>query len=688
MLSNSNPRRKGVRKGTRSCWECRRRKVKCLPSPDDISICAGCRERGTKCLSQHEYVDDPSPQPGDDPTLAQRVARIESLLETLVKRITQGQDGESTSASMVATTDVAHRSLPNSPRPKGPGVQAEDTDATTERLDSLRQRLAAMLPCQADVDFLFASSHGWWLLQQHMMPQLPDITKVAHRPFNVSTVCKGHPLQLARLLLCIAICIQQLPPQMDTRVLQTAVPVREIESGIIEFITKKVTSDDELTVSMEGVECLALLGMYAVNAGNLRRSWLLFRKAITVGQCLGIHRMALSAPQDTMEVRRRHLWYQIARGERYLSTILGLPSSTTSAVFTLDNNPPCASPADLYHKKLYHISGLILDRNQADSMHSFSTTLRISEQVDSFAAQMPPAWWEIPTTIATTRTRESSSEFERIMCQIWHFELVTLLHLPFMLRATNEGGFEYSRNKCLNAARNLVKRWVSIRESHTSLLFSNLLEFQAFTAAITLLLGLLAGERSALPTIIQERNDDSQLVERVVANFEKRTCSQSIHVIRTLQRFLQPGDPSDRLRLEIPFFGVIRVARSGAAVQAIQGERLLGATSGHDTVLRHAPAPPTMTPAETATVVDSASVCRSRKRTQQEMVGDEEEGYTDNSLGGEEPLLHISSNHFHLPPAPDSLSGGPDSDEWDFRESDMVFFDSLVNSDLVGDWTL
>jgi hypothetical protein len=29
---------------------------------------------------------------------------------------------------------------------------------------------------------------------------------------------------------------------------------------------------------------------------------------------LGIHRMALSVPQDTMEARRHHLWYQISRG--------------------------------------------------------------------------------------------------------------------------------------------------------------------------------------------------------------------------------------------------------------------------------------------------------------------------------------------------------------------------------------
>jgi hypothetical protein len=191
-------------------------------------------------------------------------------------------------------------------------------------------------------------------------------------------------------------------------------------------------------------------------------------------------------------------------------------------------------------------------------------------------------------------------------------------------------------------------------------------------------------------------------VERVIANFEKGSTrhpassslansvsAQGIQVIRTLQGFLQPGDPSDRLRLEIPFFGVIRVARSGAAVQAIQGERLLGATSGHNTVLQNSTAttPPTVASSEAASVVGSALIRRPRKRTQQEMAVDEEEGYTDNSLGREEPLLHISNNHFHLPQPPDML-GGLDTVEWDFRESDMVFFDSLVNSDLVGDWTL
>jgi hypothetical protein len=242
------------------------------------------------------------------------VARVESLLETLVKKLTQDQAGQSTPESIDRTTNPAHR-----PQPTSPGsVQAGDTDATTEKLDSLCQQLAAMLPCQADVDLLFASSHGWWLLQQHVMPQPPDITNDAHGPFNVSLVSRGHPMTLARLLLCVAICIQQLPPQIDLRVLQTAVQVREIESGIIEFITKNVASDDELTGSIEGVECLALLGMHAVNAGNLRRSWLLIRKAITVGQLLGLHRMALYSRKEIIEARRHRLWYKISRGVHIL----------------------------------------------------------------------------------------------------------------------------------------------------------------------------------------------------------------------------------------------------------------------------------------------------------------------------------------------------------------------------------
>ncbi|KKK26767.1 hypothetical protein ARAM_000364 [Aspergillus rambellii] len=415
--------------------------------------------------------------------------------------ITRGQVGEVSLPGSLAARPKDPRSLFASPS-TGSGVQGAVGPPPAGKVEILRQRLAAMLPCQADVDCLLASSHGWWLLQQHIMPHLPDLTENdVHGLFN-------------------------LPPGTDLGKLQTTVLLREMMRGIHDFLLKNVTSDDELAGNVESVECLALQGMYEVNAGNLRRSWLSFRRAITIAQLLGLHRGAVNSSEDLVETKRHHLWYQISRGERYLSTLLGLPSSTGSAGFPFDAAAAAAawlSPEDLYHKNLYHISGLILARNQEPCTHSFSTTQRIGEQLDALAAQMPAAWWEIPRTILNTRTKEASAQFERIMCQIWHFELATLAHLPFMLRAATDRRYEYSHISCLDASRNLIKRWIAIHQSpRTTLVFSNLLEFQTFTAATTLVLGLLAPQRrSTDPDVLQARLDDSQLVETVLESFER-----------------------------------------------------------------------------------------------------------------------------------------------------------------------
>lgn len=170
---------------------------------------------------------------------------------------------------------------------------------------------------------------------------------------------------------------------------------------------------------------------------------------------------------------------------------------------------------------------------------------------------MLPAWWEIPTNILKNCIKEASAQFEQIMCQIWHFKLATLVHLPFMLHTATDRQYRYLRVSCLNASRNLIKRWISIRENHHTLLFSNLLEFEAFTAATTLLLGLLGSQTSMNQDILQERYDGSQLVETVIQNFERlkqhgagmSVGNQSISVIRTLQQVLYRGNLSGRLRL-------------------------------------------------------------------------------------------------------------------------------------------
>lgn len=46
-------KRRKVRRGTQSCWECKRRKTRCTFATPNESVCDGCRSRRVKCISQH-----------------------------------------------------------------------------------------------------------------------------------------------------------------------------------------------------------------------------------------------------------------------------------------------------------------------------------------------------------------------------------------------------------------------------------------------------------------------------------------------------------------------------------------------------------------------------------------------------------------------------------------------------------
>lgn len=49
--AHSEAKRRRLRKGTHSCWECKRRKMKCIFDPL-ATTCNGCLRRGSRCISQ------------------------------------------------------------------------------------------------------------------------------------------------------------------------------------------------------------------------------------------------------------------------------------------------------------------------------------------------------------------------------------------------------------------------------------------------------------------------------------------------------------------------------------------------------------------------------------------------------------------------------------------------------------
>lgn len=76
-------KRKKLRKGTRSCWECKRKKIKCIFKSDGNVKCETCFRRGTNCVSQ-DLPDEALPG-GDQ--LHDRLGRVESLLTDLTEKV-------------------------------------------------------------------------------------------------------------------------------------------------------------------------------------------------------------------------------------------------------------------------------------------------------------------------------------------------------------------------------------------------------------------------------------------------------------------------------------------------------------------------------------------------------------------------------------------------------------------------
>ena len=89
QVDGPESKRRKVRKGTQSCWECRRRKVRCIYAVTTDTICENCRRRGTACISQ-EHPDESMPSAGSNQVEA-RLGRVEELIEHMVNSAVPAQ---------------------------------------------------------------------------------------------------------------------------------------------------------------------------------------------------------------------------------------------------------------------------------------------------------------------------------------------------------------------------------------------------------------------------------------------------------------------------------------------------------------------------------------------------------------------------------------------------------------------
>jgi hypothetical protein len=81
-------KRRKLRKGTRSCWDCKKRKVKCTFKAETDAVCIACARRGAHCVSQEHPEEEAYTGDGRD-KLFERIVRVEALLEDIAKKVGQ-----------------------------------------------------------------------------------------------------------------------------------------------------------------------------------------------------------------------------------------------------------------------------------------------------------------------------------------------------------------------------------------------------------------------------------------------------------------------------------------------------------------------------------------------------------------------------------------------------------------------
>ncbi|KAI1434147.1 hypothetical protein GGR50DRAFT_440137 [Xylaria sp. CBS 124048] len=620
-------RRRKLRKGTRSCCECKRRKVRCVFTTASEAVCMGCRRRGTSCVSQAFSDDELSetriPQPGD------RAANLEAIVRDLARSVATGSGAASPGNPAGNNLTWGNRdssgtnSQPLSPRTSSLLHLGNLIPYGPNKYIQLSRSLFEALPPQGDVELIWKAGNRTSVHLVHhfqMSPEDNERTDIDHLKQRLlrRPSPNAHPVLIARYMLILAKFMQYLPPQCFETLGELSLPPRTLMRRLAETASSLAIDSEELLGTIEGLECVIIEGTFQANIGNIRRAWLAYRRALSIAQLMGIHRAANPAPPNYVDssstsVNYQTMWFRIVYVDRFLSLMLGLPPGSLD--YGVANKSVVATETPLGQLSRIHctVAAQILERNDCDST-DYEFTQKIDEKLQKAANSLPSKWWLTPN-LAATDEQFVFREVLTVVEQIYHYNLLNQLYLPFILQY-NEGPndtdarkrSEYAKHTCINSSREVLTRFNALRSSSGIALCCRSVDFLGLMAAITLLLAHLSSHLSddsrkfASNLMIHQRLSDRAIIERMLEYMEEvghwntdiltqksAEWARQLLIVEadaadgqsyTLERISArnghaPSSEEHTVLISLAYFGVIGVTRRGKAM----GRRKLRFTS-------------------------------------------------------------------------------------------------------------
>ncbi|KAL6921065.1 hypothetical protein FSST1_005091 [Fusarium sambucinum] len=561
------PKRRKLRKGTQSCWECKRRKAKCIYS-DHLGVCDSCKKRGTDCVSQD--VQEAPPPLGSNKHVVDRLGEVEALVQHLLKASqTETHSHErlvspESLGSRRRSHDDGHYS--NSPTITHANINPGSKDLPTNIVSSTALELegSPSLPSEGEFGDLYNELVAVW-------PNPDDMKVILSLPVEPSQIIRAltcappkdrnsglpsptnllrlpprgsHPVLVARKMLVLATYLQGVPIASERYLDKLSLNYETIMARLVKVAHDKVTCNDDLVSSLEGIECIMLQGLYANYKGDLRRSWLAARRAVMIAQMMGLSKGVVPFSFRDVAVDVNDLWFRLINFDRYLCLMLGLPQSSP------DEPIPHVGELESYpsNRKLQSLCsiacGKLLNRKPSE-IYDQTITKEVDKILRDACTSMPAQWWVMPTLASHLELPDRIRETSRFNDHFMQYHLLLQLHMPYLLIEGGKENCGYHKLTAITASREILTRFVSVRSMPQTKTHCRGTDLIAFMASTALTLGhILCDHRhkriedNGYHFIVQQRLSDRGLLEQVLSIAENNMQSPDDDISKRLATLL------------------------------------------------------------------------------------------------------------------------------------------------------
>ncbi|ETS03619.1 hypothetical protein M419DRAFT_74630 [Trichoderma reesei RUT C-30] len=548
LLPTGNPlphRVRKMRKGTRSCTECRRRKTRCVFSPGD-TVCVLCKSRGSRCIEQgYEDASLPNPRSGaarKSPTAEKASqSRNEPSVDQPPKFC-----GDAETSDALASERANHAPIvsllvdPSNPKPMPWSMQPLGSKSAY-----VCSTIRSMLPSYDTIISVLTRNGSWWDSFRSKAYAISEAPSQTIEAFAKRTYTSSNPADIGALAIAFARSLNK------HRYLYT-------------LVDDLVISDINFLTTIEGLECLILLAKSYTDCGQPKRAWLVWRKGASATQLMGL---CCGSNYSHTEMR---LWCSVYHGDRFCSMLLGLPYVLNDNHYQSVINAPGMAPGFYFVLRCAIICGKIIDRNMTVGKPSFARAMELDEEMESVASSQPQDWWAVTETLDQPLEHLELNELREQLLQQFYFYWVKLfLHLPFLVETTTSSPHYFSRMACIEASKQILKRYRLLRTRMRSghcLFECKTTDFACFTAAVVLLIGTF--HTSATCHSSNSVEDDLELVadtdRLLLAEEVENDCKVAAQCRKVLQMLsIREAEPAEADReVVIPYFGAVIRKRS------------------------------------------------------------------------------------------------------------------------------